>query len=85
MSCLPYIGIAACTASLEVGWIFSVRFVSAGRAIPLIASAMFMQAISNASTLILVSDGWTSIASVMGAALGVLIGMGLDRRSLSAV
>jgi hypothetical protein len=34
-----------------------------------------MQAISNASTLILVDNHWTMFASIIGGGLGALIGM----------
>lgn len=81
MSWLPYIGIGLCSAALEVGWISSVRSVTANRMWIVAGNAVVMQGISNASTLILVSDGWTAIASVIGAGLGAILCMRFGRPS----
>jgi outer membrane lipoprotein SlyB len=79
---LPYIAIFLCTLVLEVGWIVSVRAVTADRAWTMVVSAVLMQGISNASTLILVSDRWTSLASMLGAAAGAMLGMRISARAL---
>ena len=75
MSWLSYLGIALCSAALEIGWISSVRSVTANRMWIVAGNAVVMQGISNASTLILVSNGWTAIASIIGAGLGAILCM----------
>lgn len=82
MSWPSYVGIGICSAALEVGWISSVRSVTANRMWIVAGNAVAMQAISNASTLILVSDGWTAIASIIGAGLGAVICMRFRPRAL---
>ena len=72
---IPYVGIFLCSTVLEIGWIAAVRFVTSDRTWVLIATAMMMQSISNASTLILVSDGWTALSAVAGSGFGALLGM----------
>lgn len=85
IECLPYLAIAACTATLEIGWVSSVRSVTQNRVWMLAANAALMQAISNASMLILVSDRWTATASVFGAAVGAVIALRSRLLSLFAV
>lgn len=80
---LAYVGIFICSLVLEVGWILAVRLVTADRQWIIALNAVVMQAISNSSTLILVSDSWTSVSSVIGAGTGALIGMRIRVRPLS--
>lgn len=82
MGWMSYAGIGLCAALLETGWILSVRGVNANRMWVVAGNAVIMQGISNASTLILVSNGWTALASIAGAGLGALICMKFRPRSL---
>lgn len=82
---LSYVGIFLCSVIVEVGWIWSVRSVSANRDWLVVGNAIVMQGISNLSTLILVQDSRTSLASIAGAAVGALVGMRLSARAFSAV
>lgn len=84
MSALPYVAIFICAFLIEVGWIWSVRFVAEGRSSLVVANAVLMQGISNVSTLILVQDSWTAMASVVGAAAGALVGMRFTFRGQTA-
>ena len=83
MGALAYVAIFLCSLVLEIGWVSSVRSVAAGREWLVVLNAVVMQGISNTSTLILVRDSWTSLASVLGAAIGAFLGMRIPVRSLS--
>jgi len=72
---IPYITIALCVIAIEIGWIAAVRWVHSNKTMHVVLSALSMQAISNASTLILVDNHWTMFASIIGGGLGALIGM----------
>jgi hypothetical protein len=84
MIAFPYVAIFLCTLVIEVGWIWSVRSVAEGRRSLVVMNAVLMQGISNLSTLILVHDSWTSVTSVIGAAVGAFIGMRFTFRGQSA-
>lgn len=85
MASLSYIAIFLCATVIEVGWISAVRSVTNDRMWSLVLMAVSMQAISNVSTLILVSNGWTAVASIAGAGFGAILGMRYFSQSASTV
>jgi len=72
---IPYLCIALFAVIIDVGWVIGVRLVKLNARLQLILVAMSMQAVSNLSTLILVSNSWTMIASAIGAGIGAWIGL----------
>lgn len=72
---LPCLGIFLCTVVLEVGWVASVRFVNSASLGHLVLSAMGMQAISYFQTLILVEDHVSMFTGILGAGVGMWVGM----------
>lgn len=72
---LRFLLVFLCVVTLEVGWVTSVRFVSAGEIWKVVAWAMLMQGIAYLGLLPVVKDRWLSAAGVLGAGVGALLGM----------
>lgn len=70
-----YVAIMVLAATLEIGWVTSVRFVNNNSVFHLAMAAMVMQTISFSQTLILVNNNLTMLAGILGSGIGAVIVM----------
>lgn len=72
---MGYLELFLCALVIEVGWVAAVRAIETDSAIRLAVISMSMQAISYASTLILVHNSWTMLAGITGSGIGAAVGL----------